>query len=106
MPRPKMGAMFDKISKFISGLGASGEDESGGQAAEPVAYKDFLIRPAPRRDGSHWHIAGSIVSEADPDGAAHEYIRADTFTSLEEAVRFTVIKGQQIIDERGKKLLD
>jgi len=97
--------MFDKISKFMRGLGASG-DETEGEAAVPVPYKDFLIRPAPRREGGQWHIAGTIVSEADPQGPAHEFIRADTFTSLEEAVRFTVMKGQQIIDERGKKLLD
>ncbi len=101
-----MVGMFDKISKFMRGLGASGEGEASGQAAEPVAYKDFLIHPAPRREGSHWHIAGSIVSEADPQGPAHEFIRADTFTSLDEAVHFTVIKARQIIDERGKKLFD
>ena len=98
--------MFDKISKFMRGLGASGEDEETAHAAEPVAYKDFLIRPAPRREGGHWHIAGTIVSEADPQGQAHEFIRADTFTSLDEAVHYTVIKGRQIIDERGKKLLN
>ncbi len=98
--------MFEKIAKLFSNLGSSGDGKSDAKAADPVAYKSFIIRPAPQHEGGHWHIAGSIVSEAEPEGAVHEFIRADTFTSHDEAVRFTVIKAQQIIDERGKKLFD
>ena len=87
-------------------LGSPGGGEPEAKAGDPVAYNGFIIHPAPQRNGGHWHIAGSIVSEDDPNGEVHEFIRADTFTDHGEAVTFTVRKAQQIIDERGKTLLD
>jgi hypothetical protein len=98
--------MFDKLAEFFRGLVALGGGAPGVAAADAVPYKGYLIRPAPRRDGAHWNIAGSIVKESDPGGPAHEFIRADSFSALDEAVNFTVIKARQIIDERGGRLLD
>ena len=98
--------MFDKIAKLVRNLGAPANGAPEAKAADPVAYNGFVIRPAPLRDGGHWHIAGSIVAADDPDGAVHEFIRADTFTDPDEAVKYTVRKAQQIIDERGNKLFD
>ena len=98
--------MFDKIAKLVRNLGSPGGGGPEVKAAEPVSYNGFIIHPAPQREGSHWHIAGSIVADDDPDGRAHEFIRADTFTDHDEAVKYTVRKAKQIIDERGTKLFD
>ncbi len=97
--------MFDKIAKLVRNLGSPGNGAPEVKAAEPVTYNGFIIHPAPQREGGHWHIAGSIAAADDPDGATHEFIRADTFTDHDEAVTYTVRKAQQIINERGKKLL-
>jgi hypothetical protein len=101
-----MAAMFEKIASLFRKLGTPGGGGPEVKEAAPVAYKGFIIQPAPRREGAHWHIAGSIVSEDNLDGPVHEFIGADTFTAHDEAVTFTIHKARQIIDERGAKLFD
>jgi hypothetical protein len=34
----------------------------------------------------------------------HSFVRADRFTSLDEAADIAVAKGRQIIDEQGEKI--
>lgn len=77
----------------------------GGAAAaeEPEIYKDLEIRAAPQNQGGKWLTAGSISQPGD-GGAVHEFIRADTHASREDAVDFTVRKAKQIIDEQGDAL--
>lgn len=68
-------------------------------------YNGYVIRPNPRQDGGQWYVAGTIVREGDADGEAHEFIRADTFTSLDDAVFHSLRKARQIIDEQGERLI-
>lgn len=78
----------------------------GAAAADPVMYNDLEIRPAPRNEGGRWLTAGSIAKPgagADGDGV-HHFVRADTHTSQDEAIEFTVRKAKQIIDEQGDGL--
>jgi hypothetical protein len=101
-----MAFMFEKLLKMVRNLGTPDGGAPAGKEIEPVSYNGFLIRPAPRHEGSHWHIAGSIIAEANPEGPVHEFIRADTFSTHDEAVAFTVRKAQQIINERGARLFE
>lgn len=75
-------------------------------AADPVIYNELEIRPAPRNEGGRWLTAGSIAKPgAGPEGDdVHQFIRADTHTSREDAIDFTVRKAKQIIDEQGDSL--
>jgi hypothetical protein len=80
----------------------------GGGKAEPrheaVEYRGYLIRPAPQRQSSGWNTAG-VISKEFPDGVKeHSFIRVDTHSSQDDAVAFSVIKAQQIIDEQGDRL--
>ena len=80
---------------------------SGGKAEarhETVEYRGYLIRPAPQRQPSGWNTAGVITKEF-PDGVKEQtFIRVDTHSSQDDAVSFSVIKAQQIIDEQGDRL--
>ena len=78
----------------------------GGEAVrgEGVAYKGYTIYPTPQNDGGSWRTAGVIVKQDNDGGKEHSFIRADVFTSKEEAEACATRKGQQIIDERGDKL--
>jgi hypothetical protein len=82
-------------------FGSSGKAESRHEAVE---YQGYLIRPAPQRQTSGWNTAG-VISKEFPDGVKeHNFIRVDTHSSQDDAVAFSVIKAQQIIDEQGDRL--
>ena len=92
------------MSGFFSKLfGGGGEKPAA--VFETETYKGYVIVPGPKGGGGTYNIAGSIRKEGDEDGPSHDFIRADTFTSVEEAVRYTIIKAKQIIDQQGDRLL-
>jgi hypothetical protein len=94
------------IFSKLFGKGGAGEAADAGASEAATEYNGYTIRPAPRRQGSTWLLAGVIVKEF-PDGAKeHAYVRADTFAERDEAVTFAISKAKQIIDERGDRIFD
>jgi len=93
------------MSGFFSKLFGAGDAKQAATVFETETYKGFVIAPQPKANGGQFNIAGSIRKEGEQDGPSHDFIRADTFTSVEEAVRYTLIKARQIIDQQGERLL-
>lgn len=92
-----MGLMDSLRSLFGSGEKALPQHEA-------VEYQGYRIRPAPQRQASGWNTAGVIIKEF-PDGTKeYSFIRVDTHSSQDDAVAFSIIKAQQIIDEQGDRL--
>lgn len=91
------------MTGFFSKLFGGGKSAST-PATATETYNGYIIEPRPKPAGSQFNIAGIIRKESDPDGPAHEFIRADTFASSDEAVRYTLIKARQIIDQQGDRL--
>lgn len=91
------------MSGFLSKL-FGGKSEKPAAAAETETYKGFVIEPRPKGGSGHYNVAGIIRKEDDPDGPAHEFIRADTFPNVEDAVRFSLVKAKQIIDQQGDRI--
>lgn len=58
-----------------------------------------------QREGSQYRLAGSIEKSM-PDGATkvRSFIRADLFTSEQDAIDSAMRKGRQIIDEQRAAL--
>ncbi len=95
------------MSGFFKRLfGGTATGEPAGPAAEPEIYGGYVIQPEPKKEGGQWHIAGVITREGAPEGPAHRFIRADTYSSKDDADEFSIRKAKQIIDERGDRLLD
>ena len=68
------------------------------------SHEGFLIRPAPRRQGSEWLTAGSIAKQF-PDGLKeYSFVRADVFRDRDAAVAFSISKAKQIIAEQGDRM--
>ncbi|MGI9464197.1 MAG: HlyU family transcriptional regulator, partial [Aestuariivirgaceae bacterium] len=86
--------------------GQSTGGSPGGPLAEPEVYNGYVIQPEPKQDGGQWHVAGVITREGVPDGPAHRFIRADTYSSKDDADAFSIRKARQIIDERGERVLE
>jgi hypothetical protein len=93
-----MGLM-DALRNLFAGGG-----DAGGAAAAPVEYQGYRITPAPQRQPSGWNTAGVIAKEF-PDGPKeHRFIRVDTHSTKDDAVAFSIVKAQQIIDEQGDRI--
>lgn len=94
-----MAGFFKKL------FGSGGSNDNGGRVAEPVLYGGYIIRAEPKANNGQYNIAGTITREDDPEGTAHQFIRADTYASLDDAVSWSERKAKQIIDEQGERLI-
>ncbi len=98
--------MASKKSSFFRGLVAPGDkdadDEPGVEDA--VEYRDYLIRPVPRKQGSQWLTSGVIIKQGGEADQEHPFIRAETHASKDQANDFAIVKAKQIIDEQGDRL--
>ncbi|MBN9036602.1 MAG: hypothetical protein J0H53_11055 [Rhizobiales bacterium] len=90
--------------KRLFGGGGGGESEAKAEASEPLEYKGYVVRATPFKDGGQFQCCGVITREVDGAVKEHRFIRADKFTTLEDAFAITLRKGQQIIDEQGDRM--
>lgn len=90
--------------KRLFGGGGSGESRAKAEASEPLEYKGYVVRATPFKDGGQYQCCGVITREIDGAVKEHRFIRADKFSSLEEAFGITLRKGQQIVDEQGDRM--
>ena len=92
--------MFAKLKAVWARL-VGGQATGEGPAVPGVEYKGYCIRPAPYLTEGRYQTAGVIQKEAADGVKEHRFIRAETHQSRDDAIAFTVLKGKQIIDERG-----
>lgn len=77
----------------------------GGDSAKPSAgqdYKGFSIVATPMKEGGQWRLAGTISKEVSGVMKEHKFIRADVFSSKDEAEKFAMAKAELIIDQSGE----
>ena len=84
--------------------GGSSSEAKSKPLAEPQTYKDCVIHAEPIREGSQYRLAGRIEREIEGRMLTRKFIRADVFTSLDDALDCTFRKAQQIIDQNGPAL--
>ena len=63
-----------------------------------------MIFATPLREGNQLRLAGRIEKEVGGEVLVRNFIRADVFTSMDEAVDCTFRKARQIIDQNGPSL--
>ena len=88
-------------------FGGSTEGSGGAQTPEreePVEHKGLLVEAAPEPEGDQWRLAGFVCQLSGDDRMERKFLRADLFSSRDEACEFAVRKGKQIIDEQGARL--
>ena len=97
--------MASFVSRLLKGLtGGSSAGDGPAERGEAVAYKDFVIYPAPVREGQQWRVAGVILKQGGGGELERTFTRADTVATREEAETLSVTKARQIIDQRGAGL--
>ncbi len=91
------------IAARLAGL-FKGGPPSAEAAAPGEDYKGFEISADPMRQGSGWVTAGYIRKTVAGEVKEHRFVRADTHTSRDEAIAFSIRKAKQIVDEQEKTL--
>jgi hypothetical protein len=98
-------AMASILKSLWSRLAGGGTDRAAEEPRlEAVEYKGYRIRPAPYAAAGGFQTAG-VVEKDFPDGVkTHEFIRAETHPSRDEAAAFAIVKGKQIVDQNGDRI--
>lgn len=92
------------LSRIASIFGGAASATTVPAAVEPQVYQDCQIFAEPIREGNQYRLAGRIVKTVDGAVLERSFIRADVFTSLEDAQSGAIRKAQQIIDQNGASL--
>jgi hypothetical protein len=90
-------------SLFGSGRQQSAEAAATAKQAE---HKGFTIEARPYKEGGQFQTAGRITKDIGGVTKVHDFIRADRFTSIDEAADHAMVKGRQIVDEQGEKIFN
>lgn len=98
-----MASILSRILSIFTGSGSSAGVASA-PAAEPQVYQDCTIHALPQREGGQYRLAGRIEKIVDGNVLERNFIRADVFTSLDDALECTFRKARQIIDQNGPTL--
>ena len=92
---------------FLKSLFGLGGDKAAGDkpaAAKETEHKGFIIRATPYKEGGQFQTAGTISKEVDGQMKDYKFVRADRFSTLEEAADLSLSKGRQIVDEQGERM--
>ncbi|OWK23953.1 hypothetical protein AJ87_26515 [Rhizobium yanglingense] len=98
-----MASILSSIFSMFSGGGKSAE-ASAGPKGEPQLYADCAIYAEPRKEGVQFRLAGRIEKTVGGEVLVRNFIRADMFSSSDDAIECTVRKAHQIIDQHGPSL--
>ena len=98
--------MFATLKAAWNRLTGGGAGASDGPAAPAVEYKGYRIRPTPFRTNGQYQTAGTIEKDAPEGVKAHQFIRADTHPSRDDAIAFAISKARQIIDLQGDRIFE
>ena len=98
-----MASFLSNLFSMFSG-GGKPASEAAGPSGEPQLYNDCTIYAEPRREGSQYRLAGRIEKKVGDEVLVRNFIRADLFSSSDDALECTVRKAQQIIDQNGPSL--
>ena len=93
-----MASMFRGWFARLFGNAAAPPEE------DPVEYNGYRIRPTPFPRLGQYQTAGIIEKEIGGEGKEHRFVRAETHSSHEQAIAFSIAKAKQIIDEQAERL--
>jgi hypothetical protein len=97
-------SMLKSLWDSLMGKGADAGAEA--VAADPVEYKGYRIHPSPYQAGSQYQTSGTIEKDFPSGTKEHRFVRAESHSSKEDAVEFSLIKARQIIDQQGDRMFE
>lgn len=89
--------------KSLFGMGGKPAEEAPATLKQ-AEHNGFSIEARPYKEGGQFQTAGVITKTVDGVKKEHKFVRADRFTTIEEAADFALTKGRQIVDEQGERM--
>ena len=91
---------------FLKNLFGGGASSTGAatKSAKSLEYKGYLVEAQPYKEQGQFQTAGTVSKEVDGSRREHRFVRADRFSTAEEAADHSIGKGCQIVDERGDQM--
>ena len=81
-----------------------GGGDKAPDAAASETYEGFDITPTPMKESQGYRIAATIIKTVDGVEKSHKLVRADTINDYEGAIKASIGKAKQMIDEQGDRL--
>jgi hypothetical protein len=69
-----------------------------------IEHNGFTIHATPYPEGGQYQLCGVVEKEIDGVLRSHRFVRADRFPGVDEAADFTLVKGQQLVDQQGETI--
>jgi hypothetical protein len=92
------------LSKLF-GFGGGDSTGSGGGGKERMErVGEYAVYATPMKEGAQWRLAGRIENDGAEGVLVRRFIRADLFSSQDDAIETTFRKAKQIIDQHGASL--
>lgn len=99
--------MFKKLLAGLFGSSDERKSVSGTKAAEPVAYKEYLIISQPDDQSGQYRVSGVIrKAVADDSVQEHRFERSDMLPGRDACDALMVSKAQRFIDEVGEAMFE
>ena len=92
--------------KSLFGGGASSSDPAAAKVVKQIDYKGFTIAARPYAEGGQYQVSGAITKEIDGALKSHKFVRADRFTTVDDAADSMITKAQQLIDQQGDRIFN
>ncbi len=90
--------------KSLFGGGGSGSVAAVPKTLKEVEHNGFTIAAQPYAAEGQFQVAGLISKSIDGTRKEHRFVRADRFSTPDDAADVAIAKGRQIIDQQGDKL--
>ena len=90
---------------FLKSLFGGGKAEPKAGAVKSLEYNGFTIEARPYKEAGQFQTAGVVWKEIGGVRKEHAFIRADRFSSADDAADHALLKGKQIIDQQGEQAL-
>ena len=97
-----MASIFSNLFSLFSGGGEKAAKPA--PASEPQIHEGCRIFAEPMKEGNQYRLAGRIEKDVQGQTLVRTFVRADVFTSQDDALECTFRKARQIIDQNGPSL--
>lgn len=97
-----MASILSNIFAMFSG--GSRQEAKADTNTQTQEHAGCTIHAAPIREGAQYRLAGRIEKDVDGSVLVRKFIRADLFSSADDAVECSFRKARQIIDQHGTGL--
>jgi len=89
---------------FLRSLFGGGASSDARKSTARAEHKGYLIEATPYPEAGQFQLAGLISKEIAGTRKEYRFVRADRFTTAEEAAGRALDKGRQLVDEQGDGL--